>query len=101
VPVSVVGIAWYRRADYDRLMSIFPDREELPDTFEDWLSDAQRTYNELLLNGIIVEKAFLDPETFPKWCRANGMKMDTDGRLRYATEYAASKHGAESTGAGF
>jgi hypothetical protein len=100
VPVRAIGIAWYRREDYDRLMSMFPDREKLAGTFDDWLHNAERTYNRLLLEGFVIEKALLDPETFPNWCRANGMKMDAEGRLLYAREYAAKKHGAESTGMG-
>jgi hypothetical protein len=87
----IVGISWYRREDYDLLMSMFLDRENLDDTFDDWHSQALEVSAKLTREGLVVEKAFIDPATFPEWCRANGLKMDAKGRVQYANEWAAKK----------
>jgi len=36
-----VGIPWYRSEDWDKLRSIFEDTHVLPDTYSQWLSQAQ------------------------------------------------------------
>ena len=79
-------------------MSMFPDGKELPDTFDDWHSQALEAYDKLTGEGLVVEKALIDPATFPDWCWANGMKMDTSGRTRYATEWVEKKHKVDSDG---
>jgi hypothetical protein len=87
----IVGIAWYRREDYDLLMSMFLDRENLDDTFDEWLSQALQVSDKLTREGLVVEKAIVDPNTFPAWCGSNGLEMDAKGRMQYANECAAKK----------
>lgn len=93
--VKATGIAWYRREDYDRLKAMFKDGWKLADTFDSWLSSAQNTYDKLTCEGQIVEKAYIDPDTFPEWCRAHRKEMDAHGRTAYANECVARKFGAE------
>jgi hypothetical protein len=89
------GIAWYRAEDYDRLKSMFPDGWKLPDTFESWLHTAQIVYDKLTAGGFVVVKAYIDPDAFPEWCRARGMKMTTEARTAYANECAADSRRAK------
>ena len=93
--VKVTGIAWYRREDYDRIKAMFQDGGNLPDTFDGWLSSAQGLYDKLTREGHVVEKALIDPDTFPDWCRANGVEMDGRGRMGYANECAAKMDKAQ------
>ncbi len=96
--VRVTGIFWYRsREDYDRLKAMSKDGWKLPDTFDDWLQSAQNVLEELTSEGLVVEKAYVDPDTFPEWCRARGLEMDTKARLEYGTEFAAKKARAQQT----
>ena len=87
--VQVVGIAWYRREDYDRLMSMFSDAGDLPATFDKWRAKADKAHRVLTRQGLIVAKALVDPETFPDWCRARGMEMDKHARMKYGMEWAS------------
>lgn len=89
---TITGIAWYRRQDYQRLKQMFTDGEKLPDTYGQWLVSAQRIYDTLKLSGQTVEKVLIDPEEFPKWCKANKQKLDTLGRTTYAGESARARH---------
>jgi hypothetical protein len=92
--VSVKGISWYRREDYDRLKAMFTDGSKLPDTFESWLQNAQNLHDKLTGEGRAVVKAYIDLETFPEWCRAHGLGMDAKARIAYGNECAANKYRA-------
>jgi len=85
-----LGIAWYRREDYERLKAMFIDGDNLPDTYDEWLTIANRTYNVMSAGGLVVVKALIDPETFPEWCSANGEKLDRQARSTYAAKKAAA-----------
>ena len=93
---SVTGIAWYRAEDYDRLKAMFVDGWKLPDTYEDWSKIAQDAYDTLTEGGTPVLKAFIDPDTFPEWCRIRGFKMDTQARLAFGTDYAQENYPPKS-----
>ena len=93
--VKAVGIAWYRAENYDRLKALFTDGWKLPDKFDNWLETAQQLCDELAFEGQIVEKAYIDPIAFPRWCRAHGVQMDAQGRMAYANECAAKRLSAE------
>ena len=96
-----VGIVWYRAEDYDRLMAMFPDRDDLPGTFADWQVEVRKLCDTLLLDGIGIVKAYIDPVECPKWCAAHGMKMGEDARSQFAVECAIEadkKRGDPGTG---
>ncbi len=86
--VEAVGIAWYRREDYQRLKEMFTDGSKLPDTFDEWFRLARRTYRTLTASGLRVERAYIDPEVFPAWCKANGLKMNAKARTYYGNAVA-------------
>ena len=88
--VELTGIAWYRQEDYDHLKATFKDGWRLPDTFDSWLENAERVYDTLASEGLAAVKAYIDPDTFPAWCRDHGFEMDKDARLAFAQECAAN-----------
>ena len=90
--VSIVGVCWYRRKDYDRLKAMFKDGDILPHTYDDWHRKVMELHDQLLADGYTVEKAYIDVETFPGWCLTRGMEMDANARTAYGVQYAAKKH---------
>jgi hypothetical protein len=81
---KVVGIGWYKREAYQRCLSIFDDRTDLPNTFEEWLPLAERAERQLRNGGINVIRVDIDPSTFPKWCKQNGfLRIDRHTRMAY------------------
>lgn len=83
--IGGVGIAWYRREDYDRVRAISDDAHTFPDTFDDWEKRAEEGRKEMLKHGYVVIKAYIDPDTFPAWCRAHGHKVDSKARMAFAS----------------
>jgi hypothetical protein len=75
--MTMVGLVWYRAEDFDVLKAMFVDGEVLPDTFEDWHKTAQMTEETLTAKGIEVVRVPISPGTFPEWCRARGLEMNS------------------------
>lgn len=82
--VQAVGIVWYSREDYPRILEIMEDREVLPGTFEKWLYAAEKGRQQFLRRGLIVVKAEIKPDAFVAWCAANNRRVDADGRNAFA-----------------
>lgn len=40
--VRALGMAWYRRQDYGRILEIMEDAHLLPPTFDKWLGKAEK-----------------------------------------------------------
>ncbi len=90
MPATLIGITWYHAQDYDRLKAMFPDGGRLPDTFESWLENARNVWDTMTGEGFLLVKAYIDPDTFPEWCRSHGMEMDAKARVNFAQDYAAN-----------
>lgn len=85
--IASVGIAWYREADYEKLKSIFDDGNLLPSTYDQWLKMAEGGRKQFLSDGYLVVQVYIDPDTFPAWCRERGLKVDANARTQFgATE---------------
>ena len=95
--IAAMGMAWYKsEEDYLKLKSLFTDSHKLPLKYSDWLSKAELGFKELSSSGHIVEKAYLDPDTFPDWCRSHNFKLDADARTAFASEFVAKKYGPKA-----
>lgn len=90
-PVSAAGIAWYKRADYSRILEIMDDREVFSPTFDKWQSKAEDTERQMKARGFVVVRAHIDPEHFAAWCAANDLNVDAKARTRWGNE-AARRH---------
>lgn len=84
----VIGIAWYRREHYNAVLRIMADREQFASRYEKWLYEAERGEKRLARNGHVIIRAYIDPETFPDWCRARGLNIDAEARKAFANEVA-------------
>ncbi|HWL51317.1 MAG TPA: hypothetical protein VNQ90_02720 [Chthoniobacteraceae bacterium] len=82
--IQVVGMAWYRREDYDSIRQIMDDGKALPPVYDDWLAAAERGFKKLTGDGLRIVRAEIDPATFPAWCATNGHKVNSDGRKAFA-----------------
>lgn len=93
----VISMAWYRREDYNTIISIMSDSHHMHHSFDVWLADAEQGERKLKSEGYTVVRAFIDPKTFPKWCSASRMDINSKARSSsYATlianESVNSKH---------
>lgn len=87
-PVQALGMAWYKAEHYDAIRRVMADGHKLPATFHEWRMKAETGEKMNRRNGKIVIRAFIDPETFPDWCRARGLNIDAKARMQYAATVA-------------
>lgn len=92
VAVPVTGIAWYSRKNWPALKTILADASTLPDTFDEWRRSAAALESRMRHEGFIVERVDIDPETFPQWCKSQGLISDDRARSRFASEIATERH---------
>ena len=88
----VIGMVWYRQEEYARFRKLFSDGRKLPPTHKQWLKQANKTFEEFAVRGYLVEKVYLDLDTFPDWCRRRGLDIDAKARTRFANEAVARKY---------
>ncbi len=85
------AMVWYKEEDYQNLLGIFDDAQLLPKTFEDWQQRAEEKKDEVQAAGNKVIKVFIDPKTFPAWCKEKKFKMDANARSQLAIEVAQAQ----------
>ena len=84
---TMIGFIWYKRENYDRLLAMFDDRDNLPATYDEWLVRAECGRKDQESKGVRVLCVDIDPDEFAAWCKAKGMKPDSKARLGYLNEY--------------
>lgn len=83
-PILAVGIPWYRKADYRKILKIMTDSHLLPATYEQWEHKAQSVEADMRAQGYVVVRAIIDPKTFRAWCRERSLNVDARGRSEFA-----------------
>ncbi len=85
---SIQAMVWYKEEDWDTLKTLFTDSHMLPGKYSDWLLKAEAMVKKVESCGDIVMKVFIDPDTFPAWCKEKGKEMDMHARTALAIEVA-------------
>jgi hypothetical protein len=91
-PTGVIGLAWFRKEDYPSLLAIFDDAHEMHETWEEWEESAKKVAERLKTEGRIIERVYIDPDTFPGWCREAGVKITGAARSKFAAQTVAKLH---------
>jgi hypothetical protein len=89
----VVGCAWYRAEQWDRLREISVDRDKLEKTHAEWVASAEESLRGMRKVGMRVEKVEVDVEELLAWCEARQLDVDGGARAKYAAEMLRQHHG--------
>ena len=82
----VVGIAWYRPEQWQRVRDIAEDSDEFEESYDEWLQIAEEKAKELQGRGLRVERVDVDSEKLILWCNERGLENNGQARSRYAAE---------------
>jgi hypothetical protein len=82
---DVAGVAWYRREQWQRLREISADGDDLEESYEAWLAEAERVFRYGDLSRKF-QKVDVDVEQLLAWCNENGRPVDSKARAHYAAE---------------
>lgn len=83
---QVLGVAWYRREQWNRLLEASADRDELEENYDDWLRTAEGTVKELKRMGTAVVKVDIDVNKLVAWCMVGNRTLDGTARAEYVSK---------------
>jgi len=89
---AIQAMVWYKNEDWDTLKELFTDSHLLPKSYSDWLTKAEEMVAKVENSGDVVMKVYIDPETFPVWCKEKGKEMDRHARTELAIEVATQQN---------
>ena len=81
-----LGMAWYRKEQWDRLLAVSADRQELGGTFEEWSLEAEKNLAKWRAEGTAIEKVDVDVEELVGWCKSRRLPIDERVRARFVAE---------------
>lgn len=95
-PIRVLGLTWFRENDYPALLGIFDDADKMSRSWKEWLKGAEKAEKSANAAGQATERVYIDPDTFPDWCRDNGVGVNRDGRHKFVAATLAAKYKNQS-----
>ena len=88
-----IGVAWYSREEWGRLLEVSVDRERLEETHGEWLRSARRTLLEMKGQGVRVKKVDVGVDELVQWCRDRNVPVDGEARAKYASVKLQQRYG--------
>jgi len=89
---TVLGVAWYSRAEWERLRAAVPDPDRFEATYEEWESMATATLAQLEAAGVTLQRVPIEAEEFLAWCRAGERAPDASARAHFSAEKLRQRH---------
>jgi len=84
--IAGVKLAYYRKSDWNKLMSSVMDRNTMHDTWEEW----NEAFNEFKSNveslGLVVHVMTIDIDALNKYCEENQIINNGKSRSQYAAQ---------------
>jgi len=89
---AILGIAWYRQEEWSHLLEIAADRDELEDTYEEWLKNAETRLHEMAEAGIDALRVYIKVDELQDWCIVQGRPLDGSARAVFTAEKLRQLH---------
>jgi hypothetical protein len=87
--LQTYGIAWFYEEDWEEWKIISDD--QLEENYSDWLISAELAKSNFEKDNMNVEKVFIKPMEFKKWCKKHFKKLNSSSRSAYVTELLLRK----------
>ena len=92
---TILGIAWYSRKQYEGLLEIATDRDNLEDTYEEWQATAEKMMVELSRPGVLPRKIHIDVDELVSWCKSHNRPVDGAARTIFVADKVEEEIGRE------
>lgn len=89
--IRAMGIGWYTREDYPRILQVMDDGEKLPDTYDHWIKAAETGEKQFKQSGATVFRAYIYPDEFLTWCKSKSLRPNAEARMRWGNEFVYSQ----------
>lgn len=90
-------MAWFDRAQWQRLTEVVDDRSELDDTFDQWRRRARTAMRNFESEGCRVEKVWIDVDSMVSWCAKEGLPVNSRSRAQYVSDLLKERFGSAKT----
>lgn len=80
---AVVGVAWYRAEQWDRLRQIAVDGESMHESYDEWHAEATQRLRQLQFRGIKARKVDVDLDELIAWCDRRQLPLDGSARSQF------------------
>jgi len=88
-----IGVAWYEsEEEWVKVRASASDPDRLEETYQEWLSVAEKALKDIAAAGVVPEKVALDAETLKEWCRNNEKENDANTRAELASRLLSEKY---------
>lgn len=81
----VYGVSWFQPEQWERLLEISEDCDQLGDTYEEWRKNASMAFEELKSEGQNVKKVKMDLEQLVYWCNEHNLPINGKSRSQYVS----------------
>jgi hypothetical protein len=85
-PGQKIGIAWYEKAEWERLRQAASDPGELDASFEEWELAAITTECEMRGRGMLIERVPIRATDLIAWCKRKRHPVNRSARSTYTAE---------------
>ena len=80
---SNIGIGEYRKEDYQEILRISEDKENMEETWEEWKANKNRTIKNFHNMGLKTIDIIVTPKELVKYCREKGLKINGKSRANF------------------
>jgi hypothetical protein len=80
---ETIGIAFFREEDWPAFLESADDRDELEETWEQWLSNVRRTEDQLDRLRIKYREVVLNVDELLGFCAKKGLPNDSESRAAF------------------
>jgi hypothetical protein len=96
----LMGIAWFKAEQWNQLRSISIDKENIDETYSQWLKTTRKSLSKRRLQGMHVHKVLIDVDELQAWCADEKCPIDADARIRFTQSKLQELHDECDCGCG-
>lgn len=83
---GVAGCVWYRREQWDLLHRKAVDPEELENSYDEWVAQAEQSVANIEKLGLTPKKIDIDVVDLIRWCASENRPLDGAARATFAQD---------------
>jgi predicted metal-dependent phosphotriesterase family hydrolase len=91
----IVGIGYYKREEWERFLASAEDREELEDTYDEWVVDFHKTISNAKKAGVRLKKVTINLDDLMDYCIKKKRKNNSETRSHFIADLVRSGRAEE------
>lgn len=80
---NILAFTWYRKEEYEKLLEVTPEPEELASDYEQWLEEARQAFDKYERMGFDPRRVHMEVDEYVAWCETRDRDIDQHSRELY------------------